>query len=418
MMGGHLTGKMPFETVYIHGLVRDENNKKMSKTANNGIDPLILIDKYGTDALRYTLIREVAGAGQDIRLEYNRQTDESASVEASRNFANKLWNAARFVMMNLDGKTPAELGSPLILIAKSDPNGMEEQPKEGLELCDRWILSRFHQVVRQTNDNLDNYALGEAAKGLYEFIWGDFCDWYIELVKSRLRQEATSPTRVIAQKTLAYVLEGILKLLHPFMPHITEEIWHSLTQKSTEVLALQPLPESCSSEVESLSQNSPIDSRLEEEFALLISTIRTIRNLRAEAGIKRGVKVSAILQSEESNERQIMEAGKSYIQDLAEVQKLTIAPSLTEEIKTTMAGVVGTTQVLIPLAGVVDVEDLRAKLTKNLGKVEGEAKSISSRLANENFVRKAPPQVVESAKNALSEALHQAEILRNRINRL
>ncbi|HBE16410.1 MAG TPA: valine--tRNA ligase [Cyanobacteria bacterium UBA11149] len=412
MMGGHFTGKMPFETVYIHGLVRDENNKKMSKTANNGIDPLILIDKYGSDALRYTLIREVAGAGQDIRLEYNRQTDESASVEASRNFANKLWNAARFVMMNLDGKTPEALGSPL------DAGIDKEENVTGLELCDRWILSRFHQVVRQTNDDLDNYALGEAAKGLYEFIWGDFCDWYIELVKSRLRQEATSPTRVIAQKTLAYVLEGILKLLHPFMPHITEEIWHSLTQKSTEVLALQQLPELGSSEVESLSQNSPIDSGLEEKFALLISTIRTIRNLRAEAGIKRGVKVSAILQSEESNARQIMEAGKSYIQDLAEVQKLTITPSLTEEIKTTMAGVVGTTQVLIPLAGVVDVEDLRVKLTKNLGKVEGEAKSISSRLANENFVRKAPPEVVESAKNALSEALHQAEILRNRINRL
>ncbi|NEQ14232.1 MAG: valine--tRNA ligase, partial [Moorea sp. SIO3E2] len=227
MMARHFTGQMPFKSVYIHGLVRDENNKKMSKSANNGIDPLILIDKYGTDAVRYTLVREVAGAGQDIRLEYNRKTDESASVEASRNFANKLWNAARFVMLNLDGKTPEELGQPTV---------------EALELCDRWILSRFHQVVRQTRDHLDAYGLGEAAKGLYEFIWGDFCDWYIELVKSRLRQDAKSPSRVVAQQTLAYVLEGILKLLHPFMPHITEEIWHTLTQKSGEVLALQPYP--------------------------------------------------------------------------------------------------------------------------------------------------------------------------------
>src|SRR6476469_7583535 len=134
MMAGHFTGQMPFETVYIHGLVRDENNKKMSKSANNGIDPLILIDKYGTDALRYTLVREVTGAGQDIRLAYNRKTDESESVEASRNFTNKLWNASRFVLMNLDGKTPAQLGEP---------------DRSKLELSDRWILSRFHQVTRQ-----------------------------------------------------------------------------------------------------------------------------------------------------------------------------------------------------------------------------------------------------------------------------
>ncbi len=171
MMAGYFTQQMPFKDVYIHGLVRDENGKKMSKSANNGIDPLILIDKYGTDALRYTLIREVAGAGQDISLQYNRKTDESESVEAARNFANKIWNASRFVMMNLEGKTPEELGEPVL---------------ENLELADRWILSRYHQTVQKTRDYLENYGMGEAAKGLYEFIWRDFCDWYIELVKTRL----------------------------------------------------------------------------------------------------------------------------------------------------------------------------------------------------------------------------------------
>src|SRR4028118_270198 len=264
LMAGHFTGQMPFDTVYIHGLVLDENGQKISKSANNGIDPLILIDKYGTDALRYTLIREVAGAGQDIRLEYDRKTDESASVEASRNFANKLWNAARFVMMNLDGKTPQELGSPLDLLASGEA---------GLELSDRWILSRFHQVAGQTSDYLDTYGLGEAAKGLYDFIWGDFCDWYIELIKSRLRSESSATSRRVAQQTLAYVLEGILKLLHPFMPHITEEIWHTLTHKSDEVLALQSYPEALLSRngeenagsitgisSESSSQSLPINS--------------------------------------------------------------------------------------------------------------------------------------------------------------
>jgi valyl-tRNA synthetase len=310
MLAGHFTSEMPFKTVYIHGLVRDENNKKMSKSANNGIDPLILIRKYGTDALRYTLVREVAGAGQDIRLEYNRKTDESASVEASRNFTNKLWNASRFVMMNLEGQTPGQLGVP---------------EAENLELSDRWILSRYCQVVRQTRDDFDQYGLGEAAKGLYEFIWGDFCDWYIELVKTRLQGKDAISKRT-AQQVLAHVLEGTLKLLHPLMPHITEEIWHTLTQVdiasghngqlSTRTLALQAYPE---------VEPSQIDEALERDFNLLIETIRTIRNLRAETEIKQNAKISTILQSEDERERRILSAGETYIKNLAKVETLTIS---------------------------------------------------------------------------------------------
>jgi valyl-tRNA synthetase len=312
MMSGHFTGKMPFETVYIHGLVRDENNKKMSKSSNNGIDPLLLIAKYGADALRYTLIREVAGAGQDIRMEYDRDKDESATVEASRNFTNKLWNASRFVMMNLDGKTPEDLGEP---------------QREQLELCDRWILSRYNQVVQQTRHYLDQYGLGEAAKGLYEFIWGDFCDWYIELVKTRLQGDDPARRRS-AQQTLAYVLEGTLKLLHPFMPHITEELWQTLTQADAisqtrngngktglKTLALQLYP--------GVSEGQ-LDAKLEAQFELLFGTIRTIRNLRAEADIKPGIKIPTILQSESSEERQTLLAGQSYIKDLAKVSELQI----------------------------------------------------------------------------------------------
>uniref|UniRef100_A0A8J7A1P6 Valine--tRNA ligase n=1 Tax=Desmonostoc muscorum LEGE 12446 TaxID=1828758 RepID=A0A8J7A1P6_DESMC len=307
MMGGHFTGKMPFQTVYIHGLVLDEKGQKMSKTKGNGIDPLLLIDKYGTDALRYTLIREVAGAGQDIRLEYDRKKDESPSVEASRNFANKLWNAARFVMMNLDA-----------LVTGKDSSQSPIPNPQSLELSDRWILSRYNQVVKQTSNYIDNYGLGEAAKGLYEFIWGDFCDQYIELVKSRLQPDADPASRRVAQQTLAYVLEGILKLLHPFMPHITEEIWQSLTQQPTDspqTLALQLYPQ---------VDANLIDLALEEEFELLIDTIRTIRNLRAEADVKPGVKVTANLQTESEKERQILTAGQVYIKDLAKVETLII----------------------------------------------------------------------------------------------
>ncbi|OCQ94108.1 valine--tRNA ligase [Nostoc sp. MBR 210] len=486
MMASHFTGKMPFQTVYIHGLVRDENNKKMSKTANNGIDPLILIDKYGTDALRYTLVKEVAGAGQDIRLEYNRKTDESASVEAARNFANKLWNAARFVMMNLDGQTPSQLGQPL----------STQHSALSTELSDRWILSRYHQVINQTTSYINNYGLGEAAKGIYEFIWGDFCDWYIELVKSRLQPGADPASRRAAQQILAYVLEGILKLLHPFMPHITEEIWQTLTQQSPDspqTLALQAYPQ---------ANADLMDTALEAQFDLLIGTIRTIRNLRAEADVKPGAKVKVNLQTGNLQEQQILIAGQAYIQDLAKVETLTIAgeqksqtlapaksrwswktiglifvgliflrvglavantvnqiplvgtffqlvglgysmwfivrsilfaepkpvntvseqpTAVAEPVQAseqTIAGVVGTVQVVIPLTGVVDIETVRAKLEKNLSKIEAEAQSLRGRLSNPKFVDKAPADVVQGAKDALAEAEKQAEILRDRLQAL
>jgi len=393
MMAGHFTGQMPFQSVYIHGLVRDENNKKMSKSANNGIDPLILIKKYGTDALRYTLVREVAGAGQDIRLEYDRKTDESVSVEASRNFTNKLWNASRFVMMNLDGHSPEQLGPP---------------ETQQLELCDRWIVSRFHQVSRQVGAQLDQFGMGEAAKDLYEFTWGDFCDWYIELVKSRLNQDDNPESRRVAQQTLAYVLDGILRLLHPFMPHITEEVWQTLNQVTDgRVLAQQLYP---------IADEASIDTDLERQFELLFGVIRTIRNLRAEAGVKPSMAIAAILQSEQSTERSVLTNGQSYIQDLAKVKELTISETAPQQ--KMFAGVCGTVQVLMPLEGVVDVEALRAKLEKDLGKIEAEIKSIGGRLKNPGFVNKAPEEVVQGARDALAEAETQAQILQNRLAQL
>jgi valyl-tRNA synthetase len=536
MMGAYFTDKMPFKTVYIHGLIRDENGKKMSKSAGNGIDPLLLIDKYGTDAVRFTLMKEVIGAGQDIRLEYNRETDESASVEASRNFANKLWNASRFVMMNLDGKSPKQLGEPNI---------------NQLELSDKWILSRFNQTVKQTHEDMDNYGIGEAAKGIYEFIWGDFCDWYIELAKPRLQGE-NNASRQVSQQTLAYVLEGILKLLHPFMPHITEEIWHSLTQTGEEsCLALQPYPVVVEDnvldlEVQRLGKfvNDPdsilgqsitilfelpevlggffkqyqkpliltglffvafltvkcfvaalnalnelplvstifeligmgysgwfvyryllkasqreelgkileelktefigsakadnnleipniyseiyqeqsseiisiIDPKLEVDFELIIGAIRTVRNLRAEADIKPKVKVNAILQSESTKEQKILKQGQTYIQELGKVEALTITEKLTGNEGQSIAGVVGTVQVLMPLAGVVDLAAFQTKLQKKLAKVEKEIQGLQRNLNNSNFVNRAEPEVVENTRNSLAEAQKQAEILQQRLS--
>ena len=316
LMAGHFTGNMPFDTVYIHGLVRDENNQKMSKSKGNGIDPLILIDKYGTDALRYTLVREVAGAGQDIRLDYDRVKDESLAVEASRNFTNKLWNASRFVMMNLGGHNPDDLGEP-------------GEGGAALELADKWILSRYHQTIQKVRTQLDGYGMGEASKELYEFTRGDFCDWYIELVKPRLYGDGA--TKRTAQQTLAYVLEGILKLLHPFMPHVTEELWHTLTGKDEEhCLALQHYPE---------SNSALINLEIEQQFELLIDLIRTIRNLRVEAGIKPSAKIEAILKTDSDSERATLEATQQYIKDVARIETLNLlntdfAPSHEETAET------------------------------------------------------------------------------------
>ena len=395
MMAGHFTDKMPFDDVYIHGLVLDEKGQKMSKSKGNGIDPLLMIDKYGADALRYTLITKVVGAGQNISFDYDRKKKESASVEASRNFANKLWNASRFVMMNLKGKTPQELGQPDIA---------------NLESCDKWILSRFYQTVEQTRSNIEKYGLGEAAKGLYEFIWNDFCDWYIELVKTRLWEDEGSQSRLVAQQTLGYVLEGILKLLHPFMPHITEEIWQSLTQaEGKQTLAIQAYPEVA---------EDLIDRDLETSFDLLFNTIGTIRNLRAESVIKPGEKIKVILQTESETETAILNSTKSYIQDIAKVGELVITPSLSEDPGQVIAGVTATVQVLIPLTGLVDVAALEAKLQKKLDKVEKDIKSLTGRLNNPGFVNKAPEEVIEGAKNDLAEAQKQAEILKERLERL
>jgi valyl-tRNA synthetase len=395
MMSGYLTGKMPFENVYIHGLVLDENGKKMSKSANNGIDPLLLIDKYGTDALRYTLVREVVGAGQDIRIQYNRKTDESESVEASRNFTNKIWNAARFVMLNFETSG-----------FKFDAANLTSPDTDSLEVADKWILSRFHQTVQQTGDNVDRYALGEATKGLYEFFWGDFCDWYIELVKSRLQEDAEPQSKLVVLQTLAFILDGILKLLHPFMPHITAEIWQTLTDSDEQNdISIQAYP---------LSNASLIDAELDREFDLLIGVTRTIRNLRAEAELKRAIKIDIIIQSDSEQERQILERGKTYLCDLAQIESLTIVDKLAEEPKRSIASVFATVQIILPLTGVVDLEAFKAKIQKKIDKIDKEIESIHSRLNNTKFMERATPEVVQQTKDSLMEAEKQKEILQGR----
>ncbi|MFS8893275.1 valine--tRNA ligase [Synechococcus sp. O70.1] len=394
MMGVQFTGQIPFKDVYINGLVRDEHGAKMSKSKGNGIDPIELLDKYGTDALRYALVREVVGAGQDIRLAYDRKTGESASVEAARNFANKIWNASRFVLMNLEGQTPAQLGSPA---------------PEALELADRWILSRLHSTATQVIEELEAYGLGEGARLLYSLIWDDFCDWYIELAKPRLRGEDLASKRT-AQQVLATVLETILRLLHPWMPHVTEEVWQLLTQANqTTSISVQPYP---------TPDPSWVNPQLEREFGLVTQVITSLRNLRAEAGLKPHQTIAALLVTEDPEEQRILTAAQAYIRELAKVESLEIAGSLATEPRQVAAAVVGTVQVLVPLAGLVDVEALRAKLQKDLAKLEKEAQGIRTRLENPNFLSRANSDVVQASRKQLAELEAQMQLLQARLEKL
>ncbi len=389
MMSYYFTKQMPFETVYIHGLVRDENNQKMSKSKNNGIDPLILIEKYGTDALRFMLIKEVIGAGQDIRMDYNRKTQESATVEAARNFANKLWNASRFVLMNL--------------------SGWQKNNDMQLEKTDRWILSRFQQTALTVNRLLDDFCFGEAARTLYDFIWGDYCDYYIELVKPRLTGTEEG-SRQTAQGVLVKVLDGILHLLHPFMPHITEEIWHGLWQKDEDqFLALQSYPQGIT---------ETIDESLEAEFRLTFEVIRVMRNLRAEAEIKPAQKVKFYLQSQNEREREIMTANKSTIELLGKAENVEVVSIVPPDIGQTMTGIVETIQVVLPLTGVIDLAQVRAKIERSLKKLEPLVNSIVNRLQNESYLQKAPPEKIEADREELAEYRYQIKLLEERLQSL
>jgi valyl-tRNA synthetase len=396
---------MPFADVMIHGLVRDENNRKMSKSAGNGIDPLPLIERYGADALRFALVREVAGAGQDIRLDYDRTDGSSATVEAARNFANKLWNATRFALMNLGGETPASLGAP-------DP--------AHLQLADRWILSRLERVKRETAERYTSYGLGEAAKGLYEFAWNEVCDWTIELLKRRLNprpavegeplsSEALADQRV-ARQVLAKVLAELLVLLHPLMPHLSEELWHGLTGvPEGTFLALQPWP---------APDETALDEGLEASFAELIEAIRVVRNLRAVAGLKpsQGAPVLFITGREEL--AAVLRAGSGDITTLTKAEGVTVldpATAAERPAARALAAVSGELQVLLPLEGLVDLDALRARLEKDIAKATKEIHGLAGRLANPNFADKAPPEVVAECKANLAEAEAQAALARQRL---
>ena len=397
MMGNTFTNNIPFKDVYIHGLVRDENNKKMSKSSGNGIDPILLIDKYGSDALRFALIREVAGAGQDIRLDFDRKKDTSSTVEASRNFANKLWNATKFVLIN---KT------------SNNNYSLNESDETSLELCDKWILSKLNQVNIKVAALLKEYKLGESAKLLYEFTWNDFCDWYVEFAKQRFNNKETK-NRQISEKVLIKVLNDILVMIHPFMPHITEELWHALQLKSDkELLSLQKWP---------TQENKFVDNKLDNSFQQLFEIIRLIRNLRAELGLKPSEKVPVYLISDNDELIDFLKILVDDIQTLTKSSEVFIFKTNAvdkKEFAKSFSGIISDLEVYLPFQDFVNIDALKERLTKDLKKVTIELENLNKRLSNKNFVDKAPKDIVDECRFKLNEGSVQMERITKKLELL
>ena len=356
----------PFKTVFIHGIVRDALGRKMSKSLNNGVDPLEVIEEYGADALRFTLITGNS-PGNDTRFIPER-------VEANRNFANKIWNASRFVMMNLD-------------IDKCELPEVSE-----LALEDKWILSKYNTLVSEITDNIDKYELGIAAQKLQEFIRDNYCDWYIELVKPRLSSDAEEGSRKSAQKVLCYVLSNTLKLLHPFMPFITEEIWQTLPHDGESIM-ISKWPE----------YSDALNFKTEEEnIEVLMQAIRGIRNRRAEMNVPPSRKAQLIVIPDSDKAKGIFEAGRPFFIKLASASEIIITDSVEDTSK--MVSVVSdSAKLFIPMNELIDTEAEIKRLTKEREKCEKDFNIINGKLSNAGFVAKAPVNVVEAEREKLAK---------------
>jgi valyl-tRNA synthetase len=388
MMGLEFKKEIPFKHVFIHGLVRDSQGRKMSKSLGNGIDPLEVIDKNGADTLRFTLVTGNT-PGNDMRFYWER-------VESSRNFANKLWNASRFVLMNLEDVSNRE---------QLTSYGVTATAKDSFTLADKWILSRYAKTVNEVTRNLERFELGEAARLLYEFIWNEYCDWYIEMAKARLYNKEAAEPRNTAQYVLWYVLENTLKLLHPFMPFITESIWQHLPHEGQSIMVA----------------DWPIDSAVyinedvEQQMATMMETIKSIRNMRAEVNVPPGKKSEVILQIATNELEQVFANNLQYIKTLAAAEPVQLLGVDEAKPDNAMTGVVSGVEIYLPLKGLIDVEKESVRLNKELSTLDKEIARIEGKLSNEGFVAKAPAEVIEKEKAKAEEYQEKQTAIRERL---
>ena len=383
MMGLAFGKDVPFRHVFIHGLVRDSQGRKMSKSLGNGIDPVEVIEKYGADTLRFMLITGNT-PGNDMRFYWER-------VESARNFANKLWNASRFMLMNLAG---------------FDRNFAPEQ--DDYTLADRWILSRYAKTAAGVTENLEKFELGEAARMIYEFIWGEFCDWYIELSKSRLYDKEDVRSRNTALYVLGYVLEHTLRLLHPFMPFITEEIWQKLPHEGKSIMVAS-WPK---------ADEKLIDDASEKAMTAIMETIKAARNMRAEVGAKPGVKAPLIVNITDKSLEQTFMENVHYLAVLAAAEPVTILDDGADKPENARTAVAEGVEVYLPLKGLIDVEAETNRMEKEKGKLTKEIERLTKKLSNKNFVEKAPAAVVEKEREKLAGYQEKMKSVESRIREL
>ena len=376
-MGEEFTKKAPFSTVYIHGLIRDEFGKKMSKSKGNTIDPVGIIDKYGCDALRYTLTSLCTYGGQDIKI-----SDEK--FEYGRNFANKIWNASRFVLMNLEGIDNKDIDF------------------EKLTIADKWILNKLNETAKETNENIKNYRIGEMAHTLYDFFWNSYCDWYVEIAKIQLQDETL---KLNTQRVLRYVLDMTLRLLHPVMPHITEAIWQ-LLPKNTDVKAIMlaafPVYED---KLNFAEENTQME--------LVFETIKSLRNVRQSFNIPVSTKVNIEILAN-NNEEEIFKKVEPYIHRLARVEDIKYVDESHKTIKQSASTVVSNSKIIIPLAGLIDLNEEIKRQNKKLEKLTSEKNGLLARTNNEKFMANAKPELIEQTKNRIAEI----EVMEKAINEL
>ena len=375
------TGKVPFNTVLIHGLVRDSQGRKMSKSLGNGIDPLEVIDKYGADALRFTLITGNA-PGNDMRFYYER-------VEASRNFANKVWNASRFIMMNMP------------------EGGIKEVPVSTLTDADKWILSKANKLVKDVTENIDKYELGVAADKLYNFIWEEFCDWYIEMVKPRLYSEDNT-TKDAALYTLKSVLETSLKLLHPYMPFVTEEIYCTLNEDA-ESLMVTKWPE---------YKDEFNFEKEEEDVELIKQAVYNIRNVRAGMNVPPSKKAQVYVVTESNKVAGIFEEGRVFFQTLAYASEVIIQTDKNGIGEDAVSTVIPEATIYMPFAELVDIEKEIERLKKEEEKLSKELARSNGMLSNEKFVSKAPAAKIEEEKAKQAKYMQMMEQVKTQLAHL
>ncbi|MED4066682.1 valine--tRNA ligase [Priestia megaterium] len=379
--GLEFTGKRPFDDVLIHGLVRDAEGRKMSKSLGNGVDPMEVIEKYGADSLRYFLSTG-SSPGQDLRFSFEK-------VEATWNFANKIWNASRFALMNMDGITFEEL----------DLSGEKS-------VADKWILTRLNETIEHVTKLADKYEFGEVGRILYNFIWDDFCDWYIEMAKLPLYGEDEAVKKT-TRSILAYVLDNTMRLLHPFMPFITEEIWQSLPHEG-ESITVAKWPE---------VRPELSDKEAANDMRLLVDIIRAVRNIRAEVNTPMSKQVKLFIKAKDENIQSQLEKNRAYVERFCNPSELVISTDVSLDEKAMTAVVTGA-ELILPLEGLINIEEEIARLEKEYDKLNKEVERVQKKLNNQGFIAKAPAKVVEEERAKEQDYVEKREAVQSRIAEL